>query len=339
LAFEMARAGHRVLVLGAQGVLGGVLARAFKDEGWEVLRAGRRPEDGVRLVDLDRPDTVRAALADVDLVANPVPDERFVAERVAVEHGPALVNMSAVAAARGWALKREALPGGGLVLIHAGLVPGITSLVAADLLRRHPDADELELAFTLSVGGTSGKGGAGLIHRYLTAARHHPTFRAELGSPFGARTCFEVGAEERGWLSEELLGRRTVRLGVYFRERALQGLFRSLNALRMIAGTPRLAFVAGRGRVPAEATREPIAEWVAVKQRGERLAARVVHGRGDYRMTAASTVVFGEALLELRAAQPPRSGVFAPEELFSLEQLRPAFERGGFEIVEPAATG
>jgi hypothetical protein len=322
----------KVLVLGAQGVLGSVLARAFAEAGWDVQRSGRRPEAGVRLVDLDRPETLREALEDVDLVANPVPDERFVAERVVLEHGPALVNMSAVPAPLGWALQRETTSANGLVLIHAGTVPGITSLVAADLVGLHPDADELELAFTLSAGGTSGKGGAGLIHRYLTAARHHRTFRAELGPPFGVRTCFEVGPEERGWLSDDLLSGRAVRLGVYFRERSLQALFRSLNALRVISGTPRMAFVAGRGEVPREPTTEPIAEWVAVNRAGERLAARIVRGNGDYRMTAASTVVFGEAMTGLRTG---RSGVYAPEQLFTLEQLKPNFETRGFEFVEP----
>jgi len=330
----MTGSGRTVLVLGAQGVLGSVLAATFAEEGWEVVRAGRRPQAGMRMVDLDSPETLREALAGVDLVANPIPDERLIAERAVLERGPVLVNMSAVPAARGWQLKREADSGTGLVLIHAGLVPGITSLVAADLLQAHPDAGEVELAFTLSAGGTSGKGGAGLIHCYLTSARHHRTFRVDLGPPLGTRTCFEVGAEEGGWLSEDLLGKRDVRLGVYFRERALQALFRSLNALHMIGGTPRATFVAGRGRVPTEATREPVCEWVAVKHGGERLAARAIHGRGDYRMTAASTVVLGEALLELRGAEPTRTGVFAPEELFALAQLKSAFERRGFRITE-----
>jgi dTDP-4-dehydrorhamnose reductase len=43
-----------VLVLGAQGVLGSVLAAAFRDGGWEVVRAGHRPEAGVSLVDRDK---------------------------------------------------------------------------------------------------------------------------------------------------------------------------------------------------------------------------------------------------------------------------------------------
>jgi hypothetical protein len=75
------------------------------------------------------------------------------------------------------------------------------------------------------------------------------------------------------------------------------------------------------------------AEWVAVRRGGECLAVRIVEGRGDYRMTAASTVVFGEALIELRAAEPSRTGVFAPEELFALHELLPELERRGIRIL------
>src|SRR5436190_22153822 len=131
----MADRGRRVLVLGAQGVLGSVIARNFSEDGWDVVRAGRRPEAGVRLVELSRPDTVREALEGVDLVANPVPDERLAAERTVLKSGPALVNVSAAPAALGWALKREAPSAKGLVLVHAGTIPGVASLVAAELLR------------------------------------------------------------------------------------------------------------------------------------------------------------------------------------------------------------
>jgi hypothetical protein len=316
-------------------VLGSVLSRTFADEGWQVTRAGRRPESNgdFRQVDLDRPETLRQALDGIDLVVNPVPDERFAAERVVLERGPAIVNMSAVPARLGWKLKRDGAGASGVALIHAGMVPGVTSLVAADLLRAHREADELELAFAISAGGTSGKGGAGLIHRYLTDRRHHRTFRADLGQPIGPRTCFEIGPEERGWLAEDVAGGRSVRLGIYFRERSLQALFRSLNALRMMSGIPRATFVAGRSRVPEEATSEPIVEWVAVRRAGERLAACAIEGRGDYRMTAASTVVFGQALLEVRAAERSRTGVFAPEELFTLMQLRSELERRGLRFI------
>ena len=333
LAAAMSAAAPTALVLGAQGVLGSAIAGTLAQEGWQVVRAGRRPQDdsGIRLVDLDRPHTLRQALEGVDLVANPVPDEGLAAERVVLERGPALVNVAATPAQRGWALQRESAEARGLVLIHAGMVPGVTSLVAADLLRAHPDADELELAFTISASGTSGRSGAGLIHGYLTATSHHPTFEARLGSPLGTRTCFEVGPEERGWLSDEVPARVKVRLGIYFRERPLQALFRGLNRLRLMAAIPRAAFVAGRRRVPDEPTSEPIADWVAVNQGGRRVAARTIQGGGDYRLTAASALVFGEALLELRGT---RTGVFAPEQLFTLEDLRPAFERRGLRIAK-----
>jgi hypothetical protein len=328
----MPEARGNVLVLGAQGVLGSVIARTFSEAGWQVTRAGRRPEAGIHLVDLDRPATLREALDGIDLVANPVPDERLVAERVVLEHGPVLVNVSAVAADLGWALQRDTATAAGTVLIHAGNVPGVTSLVAADLLRSHPAADELEIAFMISAGGTSGRGGAGLIYRYLTAARHHPTFAAYFPPPLGTRVAFEVGPEERGWLSEETVSGRNVRLGIYFRERPIQALFRGLNALRMMRGIPRFTFTSGRGRVPEEPSRELIAYWVAVKRGGERIAARTIEGEGDYRMTAASTKIFGEALVERAAAGTLPTGVFAPEQLFTLEQLLPALEQRRFKI-------
>ena len=114
----MPEADRRVLVLGAQGVLGSVAARAFRRAGWRVVRAGRRPEDGVSLVDLDRPETLRDALDGIDVVVNPVPTERLSAERVVLESGPALVNLSTSPASAWWALGREATPARGLVLTH-----------------------------------------------------------------------------------------------------------------------------------------------------------------------------------------------------------------------------
>ncbi|HEY2435804.1 MAG TPA: hypothetical protein VGH93_01390 [Solirubrobacteraceae bacterium] len=321
-------------MLGAQGVLGSVSARAFQREGWRVVRAGRRPGDGVSLVDLDRPETLREALDGIDVVVNPVPEERLAAERVVLEAGPALVNLSTSPASAGRALRREATSARGLVLIHGGVAPGVTGLVAADLLRLHPDADEVELAFTISAGGTSGRSGAGFIHRYLSTAAHHRTFQAELDARWGTRTCFEIGPEERGWLSDELVAGRAVRLGIYFRERALQALFVALNRVHLMRAVPRFAFVARRRRVPAEPSAEPIAEWIAVRRAGERLAARRLDGHGDYRMTAMAALVFAQALVELRTAEPERTGVYAPEELFTLDRLWPQFRQRRFELAE-----
>jgi hypothetical protein len=64
-------------------------------------------------VDLDRPGTLFEALDGIDVVVNPVPEERLAAERVVLEAGPALVNLSTSLASAGWALRREATPSAG----------------------------------------------------------------------------------------------------------------------------------------------------------------------------------------------------------------------------------
>jgi dTDP-4-dehydrorhamnose reductase len=73
-----------VLVIGAHGVLGSALVRAFEDAEWRVVRGVRRGDGapGCRVVDLDRSETVAAAIAGVDLVVNAVPHSGLTAERV-----------------------------------------------------------------------------------------------------------------------------------------------------------------------------------------------------------------------------------------------------------------
>jgi hypothetical protein len=101
-----------------------------------------------------------------------------------------------------------------------------------------------------------------------------------------------------------------------------------------MGAVPRFTFVAGPRRVPPEPSAEPIAEWIAVRRAGERLAARRLDGHGDYRMTSMAALVFAQALLELRTAEPKRAGVYAPEELFTLERLWPQLRQRGFELAE-----
>ena len=57
-----------VLVIGAQGALGRLCADGLREAGFDVIRAGRRPEDAAdfRLLDLDQPDSVADACAGVD---------------------------------------------------------------------------------------------------------------------------------------------------------------------------------------------------------------------------------------------------------------------------------
>lgn len=85
-------AARAVLVIGAHGVLGGALVRAFADTGWRVVRGARRGDGalGCAVVDLDRPETVAAAIAGVDLVVDPVPHPGLTAERVVLREAARL---------------------------------------------------------------------------------------------------------------------------------------------------------------------------------------------------------------------------------------------------------
>ena len=70
--------GKRVLVLGAQGVLGSFCAKALAEAGFEVVRGGWRREEAAdfRLVDVHDPDSVSRACPDVELALQTVPEPR-----------------------------------------------------------------------------------------------------------------------------------------------------------------------------------------------------------------------------------------------------------------------
>ena len=87
----------------------------------------------------------------------------------------------------------------------------MTTLVAADLLHRHPDARELEIVFTLSSTTPRGPASADFIHRGLTAVARHRTTVVPLPAPFGERRCVGFGEGEAGWLGGVAEG-RVVRL-------------------------------------------------------------------------------------------------------------------------------
>jgi hypothetical protein len=301
------------------------------DAGWEAVRAGRRAEagGGVRLVDIDRPETVVDACAGVDLVINPVSHPRLSAERAVLRHGGMLLNVASLRARERSDLAAEAAGARGVVVLHAGLAPGLTTLVAAELLGAHPEADTLETAITFSARSAGGRAAGEFGFRLLTGARHHPTALLPFPAPLGPRRCLEVGMAGEGW-AEDLAAGRATPLYVHLAERPLRAAMIALNVLRLIAFLP----VSGRRAVPAELSREPAFEWVAVLRGGRRLAARVIEGVGDYRTTIAATRAFGQALLAKRAAGLTRPGVWGVEKVFTLSDLRPSLEAQAVRIRE-----
>ena len=326
----------RVLVLGGQGVLGTAIAGAFGAAGWTSVRAGRRPDSGAdfRLVDLDEPDTLEQALDGIDLIVSTVPDERLVAERMVLLRGGMLINVSAMAASAVQRLRRVPGEPRGTVLMNAGIAPGLTNLVAADLLADHPEADEVELVFTVSAKSAVGPAGSRFAHRALTReTRHQPTVVA-LPEPFGRRRCVGFAEADNGWLGAVADG-RAVSPYLCISEHRVHSALLAFNSAGIIARPPRSAFAGAAGSAegaPGSLGAEPVAHWVAVRRRGACLAARTLRCRGDYRSAAAGTVLFARSLAPGAGSGP--AGVLVPEEAFTIGELRSALAESDIVVVD-----
>jgi hypothetical protein len=169
-------------------------ADQFERAGWDVYRAARSPlrVERYRYVDFDRPETVASATNDVDLIVNTVADRGMRAEAVVLKHGGLLFNIAAGPLADGLAL-RDRVPSDplGTVVLHGGLVPGITSLIFTDMLAARPETNLLEMVWTLTGQGYSGPEGRLWAHSYIAGRAHSPVFRVPLPEPYGERKCME----------------------------------------------------------------------------------------------------------------------------------------------------
>jgi hypothetical protein len=322
-----------VLIIGARGVFGALTADAFRAAGWAVRRAVRTPRAGEVEVDLDRPETIAAALRDDELVVNTVPHPALLAERAVLERGGTLINTSAMPAAAGRSLRAVAGGARGTVLMNAGLAPGVTTVLAAELLRAHPEATELEIVFTLSSAAPRGPASSGFLHRGLTAVPRHRTVLAPLPPPFGERRCVGFGESDAGWLGGVAEG-RVIRVYICIAEPTAHERMLALNDAGAMRTLPRTIW--GPPRAPGYGpSDEPVAHWVAAKRGDRRLAARTIECRGDYLHAARSTVLFASAL---RARNPGRGGCFDPEELWTLAELEPLLRAGGVTIASQSVS-
>jgi NAD(P)-dependent dehydrogenase (short-subunit alcohol dehydrogenase family) len=324
----------RILVLGAQGVLGSFVARRLVEDGYDVVRAGRRPfRDGHGLVfDLDDRRAVAAACADSDLVVSCAHHTGFSAERAVLANGGLLISVANLPGADAQRLATLAAepPGGprGLVVAHAGLTPGVTTLMAADLLEQHPQADTIELVVTLSLAQSSGRQGVGDFALPLFTRRgRHRVRRLPLPDPYGERACVELATEADGMFGSVADGRRG-RFHYCFRERWLNGLVTLASRAGAMSLTPRRVFMLGR-RVPRELSREPHRSWVRVSRADEPLASHAICGEGDYRLSVASTVAFIDALFARYPDDSGFPGVVSADELFTIDDIAPRLEALG----------
>ena len=314
---------NRALVIGARGVLGALTVRALAAAGWIVRGGVRRPGPGEVEIDLDRSDSVAAGLDPAELVVNAVPHPGLLTERHVLEHGGTLINISALPAAAERSLRAVAAGARGTVLMNAGLAPGVTSLVAADLLRVRPDADELEIVLTVSSGIVRGPAGAAFLHRGLAGVAHHRTARVTLPAPFGERLCIGFGEGDAGWLGGVAEG-RLVRLYVCVAEPEAHERLLAANTAGTMRSLPADAFRSVNG----PAGDEPVAHWVAALRRGRRLSVRIVECHGDFVSAARTTPVFADVLRTAR----PGAGCFGPEEVCTLADVDAPLRRAGIAV-------
>jgi hypothetical protein len=319
---------NRALVIGAQGVLGASTVRAFEAAGWMVRSGARRPRRGQIEIDLDRRDSIAAAVDEHELVVNTVPHPDLLVERHILEHGGALINVSDLPAAASRSLRAVAGGARGTVVMNAGLAPGVTTIVAADLLGLHPAASELEIVFTVSLSVSRGPAGADFIHRGLTAVARHRTALVRLPGPFGERRCLGFGEGDAGWLGGIAEG-RIVRQYVCISEPAVHERLLELNGSGAMASMPRSLIELRGQRGHGTAGVEPLAHWVAAIRTGRRLGARTVECVDGSQSAARSTVVFADAL----RTQPPPSGCFDPEEIWTLGDVEAELRAAGISVV------
>jgi hypothetical protein len=322
------RGTNRALVIGAQGVLGALTVRAFEAAGWVVRSGARRPRPGQIEIDLGRRDSVATAVDAQELVVNTVPHPDLLAERYILEHGGALINVSDLPAAAARSLRAVGGGARGTVVMNAGLAPGVTTIVAADLLSRHPAAGELEIVFTLSLSVPRGPASADFIHRGMTAVSRHRTAVVPLPSPFGERRCLGFGEDDAGWLGGIAEG-RIVRQYVCIDEPAVHERLLALNSAGAMASMPRSLIEPGKQRADGTAGNEPVAHWVAAIRAGRRLAARTVECVGGSLSAARSTVVLADAL----RTEPPQFGCFNPEEIWTLGGIEAKVRAAGISVV------
>ena len=323
------RRSNRVLIIGAGGVFGALTAREFEAAGWEVRRGARRPGQGQTYIDLDHADSISAAIDEQELVINTVPHADLLAEGLVLDRGGTLINTSAIPAAAGRSLRAVAGGARGTVLMNAGLAPGVTTVVAAELLHRHPDADAIEIVFTLSGTTPRGPASADFVDRALTAVARHRTIVVPLPEPFGVRRCLGFAEGDAGWLGGVAEG-RVVRLYICVTEPAAHERMLELNRAGTMTTVPR-SLIATR-QLPSDGTAsdEPVAHWIAASRGERRLAARTVRCRGDYWHAALSTVVFADQLL----TQDRRAGCFGPEEIFTLPGLAAQLRAARITVAE-----
>ncbi len=327
--------GRKVLVIGAQGALGRLCIEPLRRAGFEVIRAGRRLEkaDDFRLVDLDKPDSVPEACADVALVISMVNDRSRTVERFVLREGKPMFTIIVLPPERA-ALKALGVGAKGLVVTDVGLGPGVTSLVFKDLLAAHPDADGLENIGTFSMREPMGRGTIeDFLHPALRSVHRHPVEVLDFPEPFGKLRCLEFTDPDASIGLVGNLGERLpVRTYAYTLERWAREPVMALNALGLVSKLPLTLLTLNAERQARSTVAKPQCHICGVSRAGRRLVASAVTGNGNFAMTAASIATCAKTLLDRQSSGEIAKGVLGVDDVFDLAEVRAGLEMQGIRI-------
>ena len=329
----------RVVVFGAQGVLGGLCSTALREAGLDVVRSGRRAESAAdfRLADLADPTSLPAACEDADLLVSTVREPTHALERYALDSGLPLLSVAVYTSRERAELKELAEGASGLLILDAGLSPGLSSILHKELLAAHPDAGEIEAASTFSAFEPSGRGTAVDVYPAFQTASRYRSALIEFPQPFGRLRCMRLsGPEADTMIFGDLASHLPVRAYVYVIEPLARAEFLALNALGLLPRAPLWLFTVGSGWKNSRDRRNPQCHVAAVLRGGERIGASAISGSGNYAMSATAMAAYGKALLDQRERGALPSGAMGVEEVFSMAESSEHLERGGVRIASVA---
>jgi hypothetical protein len=319
-------AGAHALIIGGTGALGSLVAVTLRDSGWRVTVASRRPRSSdVRLIDPQRPADIPAVTADADIIVSTNPGPDLAIESTIVASGGLCISPATLCANELAPVERIAAPKGTLIP-HAGLTPGFSTLILADMLRRIGTPRAVTVGLSFSARGASGPGGRRWVNRLFSqVCATHSVIRTF--SNLGRRRCFRLPLQTEGWLPE-LPADVDQGLEFCMAERSLSTLFAGLKRLHLWHLLPGRLIVRPHSVGPAEPTNEPIAQW-AYAMGTIAAASHVCLVQGDYRTTACAVAILADKLLtRIDAGEMPR-GVVRLQSLLTVDDLALGLARAG----------
>jgi hypothetical protein len=320
------------LVIGAQGVLGSFVVHELRRAGWDVLRAGRRPDDAkdFRFIDLDDPRTWRPTVDEAQFIISTVPHNELPLERYVLDKGGILLSPATVSRLTLQKLDSYQRAAKGVVIPHAGLTPGLSNLLAVDLLKRVPQASDIAIGLTFKGLGASGEEGRKWVFSLFAKADRSAARQLHFPSPLNARWCLSTNLAAEGWLSDANQP-PVQRLEFCMIEKALHALLKGLRSVHLMTPASRVMAPDHRHRTP-QPTDEQVYQWATIRASDGREHGWLISARGDYRSTAIAVRLFAESAMRLDAESRLPRGLVRLQDMFTLDEAKAQFSGSGISV-------